>query len=51
MEKLREIISKIREETRWNQTFTNNHEPMRDMARQALEAHKNGKSFTSNECK
>ncbi len=45
LEKIREIISEIQEETRWNQTFTNNPEPMRNLARQALEAHKNGKSW------
>ena len=44
LEKFREIINEIQEEENWNQTFTNNPEPMRNLARQALEAHKNGKS-------
>ena len=45
LEKLCEIINEIQEEAKWNQAFSNNPEPMRNMARQALEAHKNGKSW------
>jgi len=45
LEKLREIINEIQEEAKWDQAFTNNPEPMRKMARQALEAHENGKSW------
>ena len=45
LEKLRELVSEIQEETKWNQTLSSNPEPMRSMARKALGEHKNGKSW------
>ena len=44
LEMLRNFVQELRSEQKWESFYTNHPEPMKEMAKQALKEHREGKS-------